>query len=238
MRGLAILMVLAAACREPKPPEGLERGDCKADKSCEGGLICLSNTCVRPPGGDCSKVAESLASVKLGNYAEKSERTKLVADLRAQCDAAELSVDEATCLTSAKSKYEMSKCPKPILPELQDLAKDKGGCKAVGARMEDMAKSEMSKNPNDPMNKMLPDLIQAVITSCDEDAWPADVKDCLLAASPSDSRAANTCLEKMPHDVQEKFMKRMEGILEKAMQETPPPAMPPPGPGSAPPIAQ
>jgi hypothetical protein len=229
MRVLTIA-VLVAACSKSAGTPGTERGPCKSDHACEGGLVCLSDLCVRPPAGDCAQVAEALASVTLGNYAEKDARAKRVAELRAQCDRAELSVDDALCLTSAKSKYAMAKCPKPLLPELAALAKDQGGCTAVGAKMEALAKVEIAKDPNDPMTKLLPDILAAVVASCQEDEWPDDVKDCLVSAEPTDTHAADRCIEKMTPAVKDKFMKRIEAIVEKTVQSGA--AMPPPPPAA------
>ncbi len=232
MRVLLLFGLLAAACSKSAGDPGAERGPCKSDHTCSGGLVCLSETCVRPPAGDCAQVAEALASVKLGNYADKDKRAAMIGELRARCDQEQLSIDEAMCLTSAKSKFEMSKCPKPLLPELAELAKDKGGCKAVGAKMEELAKTEMAKEPNDPMNKLLPDIVDAVVRSCAEDEWPDDVKSCMLAASATDTHAADTCIAKMPAAVKDKFMKRIETIVDKLSQSggppPPPPSMPPP----------
>ena len=55
-----------------------------------------------------------------------------------------------------------------------------------------------AKDPNDPMNKILPDLVEAVIASCKDDAWPDEVKACISSASGTDPKAADTCIEKMP----------------------------------------
>jgi hypothetical protein len=226
----ALLIVLALAACSKTPAAGTERGPCQGDHTCTGGLVCLSDLCVRPPAGDCAQVADAFASIQLGNYADKDKRGPVVADLRAKCTAEQLSVDDAKCLTSAKSKFEMSRCPHPILPELVELAQDKGGCKVVGARMEQLAKLEMSKDPNDPMAKMMPQLIEAVIASCNEDGWPDDVKGCIAGASDSDPSIAQRCVEKMPKPVQDKFMKRMQTIVEKAMDSGGPPIAPPPAP--------
>lgn len=235
MRAWAWALVLFVACSKQSAPTGTERGPCTSDHTCSGGLVCLSDLCVRPPAGDCSQVAEALASVKLGNYASADQRGPLVASLRDQCSREELSVDDAKCITAAKSKFEMSRCAKPLLPELIAMKNDKGGCKTVGARMEEMAKTEMSKDPSDPMSKMMPQLIEAVIASCNEDGWPDDVKGCIATADASNSHAAESCIEKMPSDVRDKFMKRIQTIMEGAMKDgaaqtptTPPAAMPPP----------
>lgn len=235
MRALLIFGLFGgvlAACSTSAPPVGTERGACASDHTCSGGLVCLSDLCVRPPAGDCSQVAEALASVKLGNYATPEARAPVVSEIRTKCDHERISVDDAKCLTAAKSKYEMARCPHPLLPELVELGKDTGGCKAVGARMEEMSRAEMSKDPNDPIAKLLPQLVEAVIASCDQDGWPPEVKDCIAHADASDSHAADRCIERMPPATRDKFMKRIQTILDGATKQPPPPpppaALPPP----------
>src|SRR4051794_10101972 len=67
---------------------GAERADCRPDRSCNPGLLCLSDLCVRPPAADCTAVAESLASLELGNYAPREQRATVVAAKRAACETA------------------------------------------------------------------------------------------------------------------------------------------------------
>jgi hypothetical protein len=223
---LAVSVVAAAACSH-SPAAGSERGACKDDHACDRGLLCLSDLCVRPPAADCGPVAEALASVKLGNYATPAARAPVIAEVRAACTKQRLSADDARCLTAAKSKFEMSRCPNPLLPELVALAKDKGGCASVGARMKEMAAAEMAKNPGDPTAAVLPALIEAVVASCTEDGWSDEVKGCLMSLSASDTSAAQKCIDQMPKDVQAKFMKRIETIVEGAVKSGGPPAPPP-----------
>ena len=47
------------------PVVGQERGDCRPDRSCDPGLTCLSNLCVRPPTASpptCAASARAPAS--------------------------------------------------------------------------------------------------------------------------------------------------------------------------------
>src|SRR5437660_356176 len=70
---------------------GKERADCRPDKTCDPGLLCLSNLCVRPPAADCQLVAEELASLDLGNYAEPEDRAPVVAKHKARCETEHVS---------------------------------------------------------------------------------------------------------------------------------------------------
>src|SRR5215510_2194065 len=130
MRALVVVAAALVACSH-SPAAGTERGPCKSDHSCDSGLVCLSDLCVRPAPADCGPVAEALASAKLGNYATPAERAPVIAEMRAACTKERLSTYDAKCLTAARSRFEMSRCPHPLLPELIALAKDKGGCKSV-----------------------------------------------------------------------------------------------------------
>jgi len=112
--GALLLVVLTPGCQRDHTPSapspGHERGDCRADKTCEPGLLCLSSLCVRPPPGDCQAVAEQLASIDLGNYAEPETRAPVVARYTAACEAALVSRDEARCVDQARDKVEADHC--------------------------------------------------------------------------------------------------------------------------------
>src|SRR4051812_2182289 len=77
---------------------GKERADCRSDKTCDQGLWCLSNLCVRPPAADCQVVADELASIDLGNYAEPEDRAPVVAKYKSQCETLYVSKEEGVCL--------------------------------------------------------------------------------------------------------------------------------------------
>jgi hypothetical protein len=120
MRALA-LVVLAlslAACKQSAkangPPAGQERGDCRPDRSCDPGLQCLSNLCVRPPPADCKKVAEQLSFVLLDNYTPREQRAAFFDETRRQCEAAHLSTDDGECLVNAKTRANLRDCPVPL----------------------------------------------------------------------------------------------------------------------------
>jgi hypothetical protein len=225
IRALVVASIALSACGRAQPDPGTERGPCKDDHTCASGLMCLSDLCVRPPGGDCGKVADALAAVPLGSGGGTD--AKRVASLRAQCEAEQLSIDDATCLTSAKGVVAMSKCPHPILPELKDLAADKTGCKAVGARFDELSRIELAKTPDEIMAKLLPKLGAAVVASCTEDGWNDAAKTCFQQATDDDPSVVERCLDQLTSTAQEKFMKRMSGLVGDV---TPPDVAPAPAP--------
>src|SRR5207244_1676379 len=132
VRTALAVAVFLVACQRDKP-YGHEREECRKDATCEDGLICLSRTCVRPPPGDCAQVADGLASLELGNYAEPEERAPVVAQKRAACEAAHVTKDEATCLDAARDTYSAARCVPRMFPA---LATGGGGdCGAITAKV-------------------------------------------------------------------------------------------------------
>ena len=110
----AVVLALAA-CAQGKAADGAERGRCYGNGTCDEGLLCLSDVCVRPPPADCSAVAEALTSLELGNYAAREERAARVAALTAACRDQHVSKDEGACLVAATTVLEATYCPKPLI---------------------------------------------------------------------------------------------------------------------------
>jgi|GEM_PF-6552381 len=113
--------VSATACkRDASPPAvssagvGSERADCRPDRSCDPGLTCLSNLCVRPPPADCAKVGQALGFIFLDNYTPREERAGFLAEVARQCAAANLSREDGECLAAAKTRVELRNCPTPV----------------------------------------------------------------------------------------------------------------------------
>ena len=138
MRTLALSAVLAvaaaaSACHHT-PPAGTERGPCYGNGTCNDGLSCASDLCVRfgsgsgsgsgsgtatdpppgPGGADCARVAEHLGYLLLDNYTPRPERAKFGADLQAQCRTQGLTERDAACLLAAKSRQAIGACPRPL----------------------------------------------------------------------------------------------------------------------------
>lgn len=125
MRNLALLAVAVVAalagCSDGDPPAGGERAACRADGTCDVGLECWSEVCVRPPSADCGAVAARLAPIRLGNYATDLERGPVLAELRAQCQREQLTAREGRCLVSAADDDALADCPRALLPELDGV---------------------------------------------------------------------------------------------------------------------
>src|SRR5687768_15378213 len=173
----------AAACEKKEAGAGgagKERGACYGNGTCDQGLQCLSEVCVRPPPADCTKVAEKLASYRLGNYAAREERDKVVGELTAECTAAKLNVDEGKCILDARGRLEVARCPRPLLAE---LIGDKDGCKGIGEIVTRVMLDEigLDASQRQQAQAMIPELEALFTTSCIEDLWPEEAKRCVSA---------------------------------------------------------
>jgi hypothetical protein len=113
---------------------GKERGPCYGNGTCDQGLQCLSDLCVRPAPADCDAIADKLAGLLLGNYTPREERAGFVAQARQDCAAAMLSKEDGACLLRATSRQELGRCPHPlgvgdcarIVAHLQELSRGGG----------------------------------------------------------------------------------------------------------------
>lgn len=211
-----VVCLIGLACQRDRPPGGApagkERGDCRPDKGCDPGLVCLSNLCVRPPPADCQAVADQLASLELGNYAEPEARAPIVARYQAACDAALVSKEEAQCVDKARDKWSAGQCVPRMFPEL--ASSSTGDCAAIVARTKAMMEKQAAYL-NDPSTKQWFELSMKIMQqSCEEDHWPDSLKRCMLANDGTPT-AMQTCNQQMPPALQQ----AMQNRLTKAMQE-------------------
>jgi hypothetical protein len=213
---------------------GAERGRCYPNGTCNDGLVCLSDVCVRPPPADCAKVATKLASYRLGNYAPRDERDKVIEELRASCVAAQLSVEEGDCILEATGRLAVARCPEPLLAELEG---DADGCKTVAKILTSTLVTDMGQDPakREKILALEPEVREVVTAACTDDHWPDAVKECLGKAS--DMRSIDPCMDDMPKDLMMKLMERAKDIMAKieAIDEPPPPPPPAVDAGIAPP---
>jgi hypothetical protein len=214
--GLWMLCLVVPGCQRDRPPSveasGHERGDCRPDKACDPGLVCLSNLCVRPPPADCQAVAEQITSIELGNYAEPEARAPVVAKYKAACDAALVSKEESQCLDRARDKWSAGQCAPRMFPELASTSS--ADCSAIVARTR-AAMANQARYLNDPsMKKWFDRSMDVMQQSCTEDHWPDSLKRCLLASAGTPA-TTQACNQQMPPTLQQ----AMQARLTKAMQE-------------------
>lgn len=148
------------------PPAGQERGDCRPDKTCDPGLLCLSNLCVRPPPADCAKIAEQLSFLLLDNYTPREQRAAFMTEARRQCEAAHLSADDGECVTRAKSRVELRDCPVPL---------GIGDCTKITAHLETLQKAS-------GVDAYLVTGADRIVSRCKTEAPSLAFEQCVLAA--------------------------------------------------------
>lgn len=225
-----VVLLLAAGCQKDasaptgpvRPALGKERGDCKPDKSCDPGLLCLSNLCVRPPPADCQQVADVLASFDLGNYAEPETREPVVAKYKATCDKVYVSKEQGECILNAGSKQAAEQCAPAMFggPEVKPGAgggsgAPSGECATIAEKIKSQMTRQMG-NADPQTQQMFAKMITIVRESCEQDGWPAEFRSCVISAGDN-TDAMNKCNTMMPQAVQQKMTERMT----KAMQPSP-----------------
>jgi hypothetical protein len=206
--------VAVGACDKGGGGTGKERGPCYGNDTCDQGLTCLSGLCVRPPGADCTKVGEKLASYRLGNYAAREERDKVVAELTASCTKEQLTQDEGKCILDAPSRFEVASCPRPLLDELKA---DKTGCQAMAENVTRLFLSETATDASmrAKAEPLAGELTAVVAESCAKDGWPDSAKKCLGIATSS--RDLEGCMDGFPKELEHRIEERIEPVIEKLM---------------------
>ena len=163
----------------------------------------------RPPEGrataDCLDVGETLASVDLGNYAEPEERAPVVAKYQAACEKARVSKDEAACLHEARDRWSAGQCVPRMFPEVASESRE--DCKAVMTRLDGTLRAQLDNPQRQPW---IATTLSVMQQSCEEDAWPASLKQCILAAEPAPGvDAMQSCNQQMPPGLQAKLQARL-----------------------------
>jgi hypothetical protein len=95
------LVIVLAACAHAQAERGGERGACLEQRRCNAGLLCLSDTCVRPPA-DCKAVATHLVDLKVGTSAD---------EIAGACVDRNLDAAARECVAGAPSAAEAARCP-------------------------------------------------------------------------------------------------------------------------------
>lgn len=192
---------------------GKERSDCRPDKTCDKGLLCLSNVCVRPPPADCGDVAETLTSMDLGNYAPVEERAPVVAKYRARCEKIYVTKEQGACIDTAHDKWSVEQCVPGMFPE---LASGSGDCNLIADKLQAMLERQHANSGNnDYMTKWRGALVRTYRESCSADHWPAELTRCVLAANLSQNTGAMApkCNQKMTPELQLLMQTRLQQAM-------------------------
>jgi hypothetical protein len=218
---IAVALVSLMGCKEAGGDRtqtdraliGHERGDCRADKTCDPGLWCLSNLCVRPPAADCQVVADVLASAELGNYAEPEDSAPVVAKYKDACEKQFVSKEEGACLDKVHDKWAAAQCVPRMFPELTPT----GGndCKLVSEKIKSFIEHTANYAQNPQVKKWFDASIGVVRESCEQDHWPDALKKCVLSTNAiQNPMYFQQCNQMVPAGLQQKMQER----LTKAMQ--------------------
>lgn len=217
-----------------RPANGKERGDCKAPKfelgqtkddlavgTCDPGLLCLSNLCVRPPPADCQTIADQLASFDLGNYAEPEEREPVVEKYKRACTKAYVSKEQGECMAKTTDKFAAMQCAPLMFPEMAKPAEAGGGggdCDKIMVTMKTFMSKSMGGTQDPQTTKMLESVFVALKDSCEQDGWPAALKQCILTAGDN-TDAMTKCNGQMPPEIQQKLTERMAKVMQQAQPQ-------------------
>jgi len=212
VRWLCLAFVLGACTYDVVPRPGEERTICRKDGTCDPGLECWSERCVRPPLADCRAVGERLASVRLGNYAPREAREPTVRELQALCEQAHLGKREGRCLLEAQTEDALAACPRPLLPE---LAGDQEGC----TRMTDHALALLrTESPRDVEMAMLAGIAgrvkTVIVEQCVSRRWSPVAVRCVTEATSLD--AVQGCLDALDRDDERALDRAMKELLASA----------------------
>ena len=192
---------------------GTERADCRADKTCDPGLLCLSNLCVRPPPADCQLVADELASFDLGNYAEPEERAPVVAKYKAQCETLYVSKEEGVCLDKARDRWGAALCASRLFPELSTPGTE---CAQVGEKTR-AAAGRQYRGQGDAYKQYIDAMANAAKQACAEDKWSAELTKCVLGADPNQSVFSyGSCQQQLGPELMQKLQQRYNTLLQQA----------------------
>ena len=192
---------------------GMERADCRPDHTCEAGLLCLSNLCVRPPPADCQVVADELASLDLGNYAEPEERAPVVAKYKAQCDTTYVSKEEGICLDKARDKWAAASCVARLYPELSAPGTE---CAQIGEKTR-AAVARQYRGQGDQYKMYIDAMSTAARQSCTEDRWPAALTQCVLTSDPNQHVFSyGACQNQLAGELMQKLQNRYNQLLQQA----------------------
>jgi hypothetical protein len=240
-----VVAVVAAGCSKadsgtssgpPRAASGKERGDCVAPKAepgqprdefaigtCDPGLLCLSNLCVRPPPADCQLIADQLASFDLGNYAEPEDRAPVVDKYKRACHKAMVSKEQGECIANTTDRFAAFQCAPLMFPDMNKAAEagGDGECDKIMATLKTFMQKSLAGAQDPQTLRMLDAVFVAMKDSCEQDGWPAAFKQCILTAGDN-TDAMTKCNAQMPPDIQQKLTKRMTDVMQQQVPQPPP----------------
>lgn len=191
---------------------GHERGECRPNQGCDPGLWCLSDRCVRPPAADCRVVAAQLASIELGNYAPVADRAPTLARFHAACEQARVSKEQGACLAQAADLWSAAQCAPAMFPERTAAAA--GDCQQIANRLRGELGRQVASGTSPDLQQMFTKVMAVVQQSCEQDGWPAALKQCFLTSADS-SAGLEACSRQMSAALQQKVTARITAAMQR-----------------------
>jgi hypothetical protein len=163
---------------------------------------------------DCTRVADTLTSFEIGNYAAPEQRAPVVAKHKAACEATKVTSDEATCLGKARDTWAAKACLPRMFPA-KPVPTEGGptGCSVVVGRMRAAVMAEVGSNGS-AAEAQLAKLLPVIQASCEQDNWPKNVVQCVVDGKPGDTNAFQACMNQLPKDLQDKLTQRLQAAMQ------------------------
>lgn len=167
-----------------------------------------------PPGAraDCTKTAELLASFESGTAATPEVRAQSVARQQQACVDANLTADEATCISKATSTWQAIECAPRMFPQ-RAAAPSSSDCVAVTGKMRERILSELGTNVGSSGLAMVEKMLPVIQSSCRDDNWPLAYRECITRANPADPNTFAACETSLPQELQVKLGERLKPVV-------------------------
>jgi len=194
VRRLGLALVLLAACKEaPAPPSPTA-------------------------AADCTKVAEIVTNFELGPAAKPDMRSTAVARNLASCKDTGVTVAEATCIAKAKDTWAVKACAPKMFgvptPAGSGSAVATNDCKSTTLRMREAIVADLPKDGGSAGIAMVDRMLVAIEAGCVQDGWPAEYRDCIVAAPVGNKAAFETCESLLPGELRVKLGERLKPIIQ------------------------
>ena len=158
---------------------------------------------------DCSRVAETLTTFEVGNYATPEQRAPVLTKHKAACESTKVTTDEAKCLGGAKDTWAAKAC----LPRMFPAQPANAGCATVAARMRAAVMAQVGSGGS-AAEQQLDKLAPIIQTSCEQDGWPNNVVKCISDGKPGDIDVFTACTNQLPKENQDKLAQRLQAALQ------------------------
>jgi hypothetical protein len=220
----ALLICAVAACGPVNNYHPIHGGECPKDTGCEAPIQETArfeppdDLHVQPPQSPetvegivaghkakatCASVANLMASLQLGNYADEDERAPVAGKYEQACVRRHTTLDELACLDDASSWRDLAYCTPQLAPNVPLQLVAARDCAAIATQIHDRFGAKIT---DDAALE-----IKLVLTSCEQDHWPAELGNCartnVWVSRPGTQPLAN-CMYLAPRPLQTRITER------------------------------